>query len=81
MVKHVWVSPMLHTIARSPQRFLKSSSYTENSIEWKIKWKRESFHAFLIHNVSQQLLLSNQIALFIDQLEIFWDHCFSFFLC
>ena len=35
-----------------------------------MKWKEKSFHAFLIHSLSLQVLLSNQIAVFIDQLEI-----------
>ena len=52
----------------------------ENGIEWKIKWK-EAFHAFLIQNLSQQVLLSNQIAVCIDPLKIYKDHCFSFSLC
>ena len=33
------------------------------------------------HNLSQQVILSNQIAIFIDQPKIYKDHCFSFFLC
>ena len=68
-------------IGYGAQRRLKSCSTTENSIEWNIKWKEETFHAFSIHNLSQKVLLSNQIAVFIDQLVIFKDHCFSFFLC
>ena len=52
----------------------------ENGIEWKIKWK-EAFHAFLIQNLSQQVLLSNQIAVCIDPLKIYKDYCFSFSLC
>ena len=55
-----------------------SCSATENKEKWKIKWKEEVFHAFLIHNLSRQSLLSKQIAVFIDQLEIYKDHCFSF---
>ena len=31
-------------------------------------------------NLSLQVLLSNQIAVFIDQLEIYKDHCLSVFL-
>ena len=38
------------------------------------------FHAILILNLSQQILLSNQIAVLVDQLEIYKDHCFYFFL-
>ena len=67
-------------IGYGAQRRLKSCSITENSIEWNIKWKEETFHAFLIHSLSQKVLLSNQIAVFIDQLVIFKDHCISFFL-
>ena len=48
------------------QRLLKSCSVTENSIAWKIKWKEETFHAFCIHNFSQQVLMSNLIAVFVD---------------
>ena len=68
----VWSGmPRLHTIAGGAQRLLKSCIFIENSIGWKIKWKGESFHVFLIHNLSQQeVLLSNQIAVFLDQLEI-----------
>ena len=43
--------------------------FTENSIELKIKSKEKSFHTFLIHNLSLQVLLSNQTAVFNDQLE------------
>ena len=32
--------PRLHTIGEGAQRLLKSYSFTENSIEWKIKWKK-----------------------------------------
>ena len=60
------------------QRFLKCCSVTGNSIEWKIKCKEKTFHAFLIHNLSQQVILPNQIAVFIDQLEIYKNHCFLF---
>ena len=56
-------------------------SVIENSIVWRIMGKEETFHAFLIFNLSQQVLLSNKIAVFIGQLEIYKDHCFSFFLC
>ena len=51
------------------QRLLKSCNVTENNIAWKIKWKEETFHAFCIHNFSQQVLMSNLIAVFVDQLE------------
>ena len=67
------------SIGCGAQRLLKSCSVTEN-IEWKIKWKQETFHAILILNLSQQILLSNQIAVLVDQLEIYKDHCFYFFL-
>ena len=63
------------------QTLLKSCNVIESSIEWKVRWKEETFHAFLIYNLSQQILLSNQIAVFIDQLEIYKDDCFSCFLC
>ena len=67
----VWSGmPRLHAIAEGAQRLLKSCIFIENSIGWKIKRKGESFHAFLIHNLSQQVILSNQIAVFLDQLEI-----------
>ena len=63
------------------QMLLKSGSVTEKSLEWKVKWKEETLHVFLIYNLSQQVLLSYQISVFIGQLEIYKDHCFSFFLC
>ena len=56
----------LHTIGVGAQRLQKSSSYAGNSIEWKIKWQEKRFHAFLIHNLSPQVLLLNQIAVFIN---------------
>ena len=46
-----------------------------------MNWKEETSHAFLISDLTQQVLLFNQIAAFLDQLEIYKDHCFSFFLC
>ena len=49
---------------------LKSCSVPENGIEW-------NFYTFLIHNLSPYVLLSNQIAVFIDQLEIYKDLSFS----
>ena len=42
----------------------------------KKKSNDETFHVFLIHNLSQQVLLSSQIAVFIDQLEINRDCLF-----
>ena len=53
--------PRLHAIGWGAQRLLKSSSLAGGSIEWEMKWKERSFHAFLIHNLSLQVLLSNQI--------------------
>ena len=47
------------------QRLLKSCSVTENSIEWIIKWKKDTIGAFLIHSLWQQVLLSNQSVVFI----------------
>ena len=52
------------------QRLLKSCSFTENIIERKVKWIEEIFHTSFIYNLSLQVLLSNQIGLFIDQLQI-----------
>ena len=69
------------SIVCGAQRLLKSCSVTEKSIEWKINWKEETFHAFLIHNLSRQVLLSYEIAVFLDQLEVCKDYCFSFLLC
>ena len=40
------------SIGCDAQRLLKSCSLSENSTEWKGKWKEETFHAFLIHNLS-----------------------------
>ena len=40
------------SIGCDAQRLLKSCSLSENSIEWKGKWKEETFHAFLIYNLS-----------------------------
>lgn len=34
-----------------------------------------------LHNLSQQILLSNQVAIFIDQLEIYQDRSFHFIIC
>ena len=60
------------------QRLLKGCSVTENSIEWKIRWIEEIFHAFWNHNLSQQILLSNQIVVFNFQARIFFkDFSFS----
>ena len=69
------------SIVCGAQRLLKSCSVTEKSIEWKINWKEETFHVFLIHNLSRQVLLSYEIAVFLDQLEVCKDYCFSFLLC
>ena len=37
------------------------------------------FQVSIRRDLSQQVLLSNQVPLFIDQLDIYKYHCFSFF--
>ena len=76
-------SQIVYRVIRcSAQRLLKSCSIEwKNSVEWKVKWKEETFHAFSIHNLSQKVLLSSHIFVFIDQLEICKDYYFSFFAC
>ena len=66
-------------ISFGTQRLLKICCVTKNSIEWKIDWKEETSHAFLIQNISQQVFFSSDISVFIDQLEIYKDRWFSFF--
>ena len=68
------------SIGCGAQRLLKSCSVTKNSIERKIKWKGETFHAFFNRNLSQEVLKSNQIVVLFDQLEIYKDPSFSLFL-
>ena len=51
------------------QRLSESSSFTENSIEWKLKIKKNC-HAFLVHRLSQKILLPSQTARFIYQPDI-----------
>ena len=52
------------------QRISGSCSFTENSIEWKIKQKEKSWYTFFVHTLSQQILLPSQIPGFIDQPDI-----------
>ena len=51
-------------------RISESCSFTENSIEWKIKRKEKSRYTFFVYGLSQQILLPSQIPGSIDQSDI-----------
>ena len=46
------------------QRISESYSFTENSIEWKVKRKEKSQYTFFVHGLSQQILLPGQIRIY-----------------
>ena len=46
--------PSLHITAGGAQRLLKTNSFTENSIEWKMMWKKRAFMHFKFINYDSE---------------------------